>query len=297
MDKTDGEMAGAGAADTGRSQTAVWNGAAGQGWVAAQALLDRLFDPFERLLVDAAATAGASAVLDIGCGTGGTTLAVARALAPYGRAVGIDISGPMIAAAEARPSSVADGLPPAQFVLGDAGTYPFEAGGFDRLLSRFGVMFFDDPAAAFANLRRAASPVAALDVIAWRRIEENPFMVAAETAAAPLLPDLPPRIPDAPGQFGFADAGRVRRILTDSGWAAIDIRAVDADCVMPLADLETYMTLLGPVGAALRDADPDTRSRIVERLRTAFDPYVTDGAVRFTAACWRIAARAEVAAS
>lgn len=292
MDKTGADMAGAGAAGAGRSPTAVWNGAASQGWVAAQALLDRLFDPFERRLVDAAATAGASAVLDIGCGTGGITLAVAWAIAPHGRAVGIDISGPMIAAAEARLSSMSDGPPPAQFVLGDAGTYPFEAGGFDRLLSRFGVMFFADPVSAFANLRRAACRGAELDLVAWRHIAENPFMVAAETAVAPLLPDLPPRVPDAPGQFGFADAGRVRRILTDSGWEGIDIRPMDADCAMPLTDLERYMTLLGPVGAALRDADPDTRARVVERLRPAFAPYVRGDSVSFTAACWRITGRA-----
>ena len=141
-------------------------------------------------------------VLDVGCGTGSTTLAVARLLGAKGRCTGIDISEPMIAAARARAER--EGTP-ASFIRADAQTHAFEPASFDMIISRFGVMFFDDSVRAFANLRRAARDDAELRFIAWRSAAENPFMTTAERAAAPLLPNLPARRPDAPGQFAFAD--------------------------------------------------------------------------------------------
>lgn len=183
-------------------QVTRWNGGAGQGWVATQELLDALFKPFENLLVEAAAAAAGGSVLDVGCGTGAVTLALARRLGAKARSVGVDISEPMLAAARARAAREAL---PASFVRADAQVHAFEAASFDVIVSRFGVMFFDDSIRAFANLRRAATEGAALRFVAWRSATENPFMTAAERAAAPLLPDLPARPPDGPGQFAFAD--------------------------------------------------------------------------------------------
>ena len=117
-------------------------------------------------------------------------------------------------------------------------------------------------------------------------------MTTAERAAAPLLPDLPPRRPDAPGQFAFADAQRVRGILEDSGWADIRVEPIDVVCAMPEAELNQYLARFGPVGLVLRSADDETRARVLAVVRTAFARYVIDGEVRFTAACWMIAARA-----
>jgi hypothetical protein len=128
--------------------------------------------------------------------------------------------------------------------------------------------------------------------IAFRSAAENPFMTAAERAAAPLLPDLPPRRTDGPGQFAFADAGRVRGILADSGWRDIELRPLDVACVMPEPELEGYLMRLGPVGLALRNADPATRTRVIAAVRAGFEPYVQGPEVRFTAACWEIVARA-----
>jgi len=154
------------------------------------------------------------------------------------------------------------------------------------------VMFFDDPVAAFANLRRAARDDAALRLIAWRSAAENPFMTAAERAAAPLLPDLPARRPDVPGQFAFADPQRVAHILEASGWAGVDIRPVDVVCSLTEGELDQYLARLGPVGIALQQADAATRARVIDTVRAAFAPYVHGGDVRFTAACWTIEARA-----
>ncbi|MFD5816749.1 class I SAM-dependent methyltransferase [Streptomyces sp. NPDC127038] len=270
-------------------QAARWNGPAGNAWVESQDLVDALFAPLERLVVDAVPAGWGGRVLDVGCGTGGTTVALARRLGPGGRCVGVDVSEPMVVAARARAER--EGVR-ASFVRADASDPVFEPGSFDAVVSRFGVMFFADPVRAFAQLRRAAKEGAVLRFVVWRGIEENPFMTTAERAAAPLLPDLPERVPDVPGQFGLADAGRVRRLLGAGGWAGVEVRPVDAVCVMPEAELVPYFSRFGPVGIALRGTDPATRARVIETVRPAFSPFVRGSEVRFTAACWQIEARA-----
>lgn len=273
-------------------QAARWKGRAGHAWGELKGVLDEMFRPFEELLVDAVAAEQARHVLDVGCGTGGITLAVARRLGPAGRCAGIDISDPMISTAReyAEQEDV-----PASFVCDDAQDHAFEPGTFDAVISRFGVMFFRDSVRAFANLRRAARDDAALRFVVWRDPAENPFMTTAQRAAAPLLPDLPVRRPDEPGQFAFADPDKVRRILTESGWDGIDIRPVEVICTLPEKELVPYFTRLGPLGMYLPEVDEQTRGRVVETVRAAFEPFVHGSDVRFTAACWTVGARASTA--
>ncbi|MBP0632069.1 class I SAM-dependent methyltransferase [Cupriavidus sp. AcVe19-1a] len=273
----------------GGDQAALWNGPTGQAWVAQQALLDRMLQPLEALLVGAVDAGTAQHVLDVGCGAGATTLALARLLGARGHCTGIDISGPLVDVARSRAQR--EGVQ-AAFVHSDAQTHAFAPGSFDAIVSRLGVMFFTDPVAAFANLRRAGKPGAALHCLAWRSAADNPFMTTAERAAAPLLPNLLPRQPGAPGQFAFGDRRFVRSILEGSGWTAIDITPIDVACALPARALEDYFTNLGSVGLALRDADAGTRARVVEVVGNAFRPYVHGQTVHFTAACWMIAARA-----
>jgi SAM-dependent methyltransferase len=270
-------------------QAALWNGRAGRAWVDAQEVLDLVLKPFEDLLVEAVRAGSGHRVLDVGCGTGSTTLAVARQLGAQGHCVGADISDPMIAAAQARARREDA---PASFIRADVQRHAFEPASFDMVISRFGVMFFDDPVVAFANLRRAASNDAGLHVIAWRSAAENPFMTTAERAAAPLLPNMPARRPDAPGQFAFADRHRVSDILEASGWTGVDIQPIDVGCTLPEKALLGYLTRLGPVGLILQEADEQTRMQVIDTVRAAFDPYVHGTEVRFTAACWRVSARA-----
>lgn len=277
------------ARQTDNEQSALWNGLAGRAWVEAQDLLDQMFKPLEDLLVQAALAKPGGRVLDVGCGTGSTTLAVARSLGTKSHCIGIDISDPMLAAARARAER--EGTP-ASFIRADAQDFAFEPASFDMIISRFGVMFFDDSVQAFANLRRAARDDAELRFIAWRSPAENPFMTTAERAAAPLLPNLPARQPNAPGQFAFADPLRVHRILEESGWAEIDIRPIDVACTLPEKELISYFSRLGPLGRVLHQADEQTRIQIIETVRAAFDPYVHGDEVRFNAACWIVCARA-----
>jgi SAM-dependent methyltransferase len=271
-------------------QIALWNGAAARGWIEAQATLDAMYRPFADLLAEPMSLGSGDRVLDVGCGTGGATLAVARRLGSVGRCVGVDISEPMLAAARAEAARQGAS---ARFIVADAQTYPFELDGFDRIVSRFGVMFFDDPVAAFLNLRCAARSGAELRFVAWRSAAENPFMTAAERAAAPLMRDLPPRRHDAPGQFAFADPTRMASILRRSAWVDIDVRPVDVTCVFPERELVPYLTVMGPVGRILQTAAERERARIIEAVRPGFDPYVQGPEVRFVAACWLVDARAQ----
>jgi SAM-dependent methyltransferase len=270
-------------------QPGLWNGAGGRGWVALQNVLDQMYQQVEDLLVDTLRSETGGRVLDVGCGTGSTTVAAARRLGATGSCTGIDISEPMIAAARARAEGQGGSV---TFIVGDAEAYPLERASFDAVISRFGVMFFADPVAAFRNLRGAARAGALLRLIVWRSADENPFMTMAERAAAPLLPDLPVRRPDEPGQFAFADRDRVGRILADSGWSAIDIQPIDVPCAMPESALVRYLTKLGPVGRVLQQATDELQARVVAAIRPAFEPYVHGAEVRFDAACWLIVARA-----
>jgi SAM-dependent methyltransferase len=269
-------------------QAKLWNGSAGCAWVEAQTLLDRILQPFEDLLVAAVCASGARRVLDVGCGTGSTTRGIARLLDANRACVGVDISEQMIATA--RMLAEQEGVP-AKFICADAQTHAFERASFDMIMSRFGVMFFADPVRAFANLRDAASKDATLCFIAWRSPAENRFMTTAERAAAHLLPNLPARRADAPGQFGFADARRVQSILAESGWTDIDIQPIDIECTLPESELSRYGARLGPVGVALQEVDPRTRDEVVAVVRTAFEPYVRGDDVSFTASCWRVDAQ------
>jgi ubiquinone/menaquinone biosynthesis C-methylase UbiE len=274
---------------TNDEQATLWNGTGGRAWVEAQALLDQTFQPLADLLATAVATSSARHVLDVGCGTGATALAAARRLPAGGDCVGIDISEPMIAAAVTRADRAGASV---RFICADAQRYMFEPATFDMVISRFGVMFFDDPVRAFSNLRRSARDGAGLRLIAWRSPEENPFMTAAERAAAPLLPTLPSRKQEGPGQFAFADKAWVRAMLHDSGWTDIDIEPIDVMCAFPRAGLEMYLTRLGPVGRILQETDEPTRERVMAAVRPAFHSYLHEDDVRFVAACWTISGRA-----
>ncbi|HCE24811.1 MAG TPA: SAM-dependent methyltransferase [Hyphomonas sp.] len=273
-----------------KDQEEMWNGAGGKAWVRAQTLLDTAFQPFADILVETVTTANAQSVLDIGCGTGATTLAMAEALGPDADCLGLDISETMIAHARKR---AAESGSHAEFLVADAQTHDFPSSTFDMITSRFGVMFFEDPVAAFRNLNRAAQPGTQLLMFSWRDPAESPFMTAAEAGARPLLPGLPEREPNARGQFGFADAARVEHILSESGWQDVVSEKLDVECRFPLSAMDLYVSLMGPVGYAIaQGVDEATRERVIDVVRAAFMEFADGDEIVFTAACWKTAARA-----
>ncbi|HEY2052715.1 MAG TPA: class I SAM-dependent methyltransferase [Solirubrobacterales bacterium] len=264
-----------------------WNGAGGDAWVAMQPVLDRMFVGIEEMLADVAAERGAERVLDVGCGVGATTMAISRRLGAGATCTGVDISAPMVAAAKERAAY--DDHPP-RFLLADAAAHSFEPGEFDLLVSRFGVMFFADPVAAFARLRDAIAPGGGLRFVCWRAPEENPFLTTGAQAAARLLPEIPPREPGAPGPFAFAEQGRASEVLGGAGWQGVEVEPVDFPCAFPESDLLRYLARIGPIGSALREADDAMRAEVLRVARAAYEPFVDGDEVRFTARCWSVGA-------
>lgn len=268
------------------NQAAIWNGPAGRSWVEAQAMLDEMFAPIADFLTSHAQDSGAVRALDVGCGAGATTLCLARVI---GECVGVDISEALVATARERADAAGA---PASFLLGDAQDYAFEAEAYDLIVSRFGVMFFADPVAAFDNLRRAARPGGALQMVVWRSAQDNPFMTAAERAAAHLLPDLTKRKNGVAGPFGFSDVKSTRRILEQAGWETVQFTPRDFTASFDRADLELYMTRLGALGLVFETLEPETQAALIDLAPTAYAPFINGDRIEFTAACWVISANA-----
>jgi SAM-dependent methyltransferase len=271
------------------AQQAYWNEGAGQTWVALQDLLDRQLEPLGDWAIGALGPSSGDRILDVGCGTGQTSLALAARVGAHGSVVGVDISGLMLNVARRRADAA--GLPQVRFEEADAQSFPFEAGEFDGVFSRFGVMFFADPRAAFVNIRRALKPGGRLAFVCWRSMAENPWMrPSVGNVFADLAPPPPPE-PGAPGPFGFADPEHVRSILADAGFA--DIALAPHDARLGANNLEDSIKLslgVGPLGALLRER-PEKRDEVVVELRKAFTERLRDGRVVQDGATWVITAR------
>lgn len=272
-------------------QVAYWTGEGGENWLAREARLDAMIAALGERAITAAAAQSGEAVLDLGCGTGPTTRALARAVGLGGSVVGLDLSPAMMAEAARRAG--AEGLTNARFAVGDASIYPFEPGSFDLMFSRFGVMFFGDPAAAFAHLRRTLKQTGRLVFLCWRSFKENPWAMVPFMAGVPLLPPMPRPGPDDPGPFSFGDPERVRRILDTAGFANLQIEPVDTVVTLSGGSLDETARLamdFGPLARAMRDVTSATREKVAEAVRDALAPHYADGAVRLAAACWLVRA-------
>jgi SAM-dependent methyltransferase len=281
------------AATPNADQIAYWNEQAGPRWVEMQERLDRMIGVLGMRALERAALAAGESVLDVGCGCGGTTLEIARRVAPGGRALGLDISRPMLARARARAASA--GAPGAAFVEADAQTVPLEAGAFDAVFSRFGVMFFADPVAAFANLRRALRPGGRLTFVCWQRLVDNPWVTLPLGALAKHLPLPAPPPPGAPGPFAFADAERVRELLAQAGFAAVACEPAEERLALG-GDLDDAVALaleLGPSAAVLREAGAgeELRAQVAASIREALASHAGGDAVRLPSAAWIVSAR------
>lgn len=271
------------------AQVEYWNATVGETWARFQDQLDRQLAPMGAEAMRALdATAGES-LIDIGCGCGHTTLELARRVGPEGSVTGVDISHPMLEVARHRATLAPD--LPIRFREADVQSADLGEAGFDAAFSRFGVMFFSDPSMAFANLHRALKPGGRLAFVCWRPFADNPWMGAPLAAALPFIPAPKPIDPLVPGPFAFADADRVRSILTGTGFTAIDIRSYDTR--IGGGDVEHALALgfhIGPLGAALRE-DPSRAEQVVDAVRRVFEAYLTPDGVLMPAAAWIVTAR------
>jgi SAM-dependent methyltransferase len=270
------------------AQIEYWNATAGHTWAAFQGQLDRQLMPLGAEAMRVLAPRPGERILDIGCGCGHTSFALAARVGASGTVLGVDISQPMLAVAAARPPE--SGAPAPSFRLADAQADDLGTSAFDGVFSRFGVMFFNDPVAAFANIRRALKPAGRLAFACWRPLGDNPWMFVPLEAARPLLPPLTPSDPTAPGPFAFANADRLRGILSEAGFGAIAITPFDTR--IGSGGMEETLELcrrVGPLGAALRE-HPDRAEAVMDVVRQALSPYLTPEGFLLPAAVWIVSA-------
>jgi SAM-dependent methyltransferase len=270
-------------------QDEYWNGPLGTHWVEHQDHHDALLAPLERHLIRAAAISGPEHVLDVGCGCGSTTRAAARAAAA-GDVLGIDLSAEMLE--RARAVAEQEGLTNLRFVRGDAQVHDFDAA-FDITISRFGVMFFADPVAAFANLAGATRDGGRLVFSCWQELLRNDWLLVPGSAATAFVPLPEQPSPDEPGPFSLADPDRVRSILSTAGWRDVnmdDVREplrIGADA----ADAVEFLRGTGPGRRLFEDVDEATVNRALDAIRDTLRGYETSDGVVLGGAAWLVSAR------
>lgn len=271
-----------------------WNGPDVQHWVEEQERYDATARHYGERALEAAAIRPGERVLDVGCGCGETSLSAGRLVGPSGQVVGVDISGPMLARARERAAS--EGLKHVRFEQADAQTSEFEPGSFDAMISRFGVMFFDDPVAAFTNLRSALREGGRVSFVCWRDLFSNEWMLVPAMAIGQHVPLPEPGDPNAPGPFAFADPERLRSILGAAGFSGVSIDPVDLPMNLGggLALDEAIEWLQGTnfARSMLKDASPETRSAAIASVREALSPYAGADGVELKGAGWLVTATA-----
>ena len=266
-----------------QTQVEYWNGINGEVWAREAELTDPRLEHFGQAAIDVLAPRPGDRVLDVGCGAGATSRALAKLVGSSGQVTGVDISRPLLAVARAR-----GGGP--RYVEADAGNAALDTA-FDKIFSRFGVMFFENPRAAFTSLLRLA-PGGRLAFVCWRSPQENLAMTQPLALVQHLLPEGPPFDPDAPGPFAFADRGKVERILRDAGWRDVVIEPHDSSYVLgaTVDDAVRYATTIGPLARALRE-HPDRADAVRSVLGAAFAAH-GPGPIALPATTWIVSASA-----
>jgi SAM-dependent methyltransferase len=278
------------AAGPNAEQITYWNEQGGPRWVKLQEALDRQLASFGRIVMDRLAIGSGERVLDVGCGCGETSFELARRVGPKGAVLGVDISTVMLERARERGRGVGN----VEFVVADAQTHAFAPASFDVVFSRFGVMFFQDPHAAFVNLVNALRPGGRLGFHCWKALADNPWMTVPLFAALQHVPPPTPPPPNAPGPFAFADAERVRGILADAGLAEIEFESRNDTMGVgtgSLDDAADFAMQMGPASIAIREATPETVAKVRASIREALAPYRTSDGVQLATSSWVVTAR------
>jgi SAM-dependent methyltransferase len=274
-------------------QVAYWNSPVGERWAALQDEIDVIFAPLTRIALDQADARPGERAVDVGCGCGTTTLELAKRIMPAGTVLAVDISKPMLEVAKRRAHAA--GLDGVTSLLADASTHAFMARSHDLVFSRFGVMFFEDPVVAFANIRTALRPSGRLLFVCWRPMAENAWFNVPLQAALPHLPPQPATDPHAPGPFAFADPDRVGSILDRAGFSNVDI--APHDIKMRLASpgeidaAASFATKIGPTARLLAETDEETRKAALTDIRAALAGHDGRDGVVLGGAIWIVSAR------
>jgi SAM-dependent methyltransferase len=270
-----------------------WNTDTGTAWIRGQAAMDRALGPLGQAAQAALGLIGGEQVLDVGCGCGDTTLALARAVGRHGRVTGLDLSHGMLE--HARQRAIREGLDDRiDWLEHDAQTAQLEHATQDAVYSRFGVMFFDAPVQAFANLASATRPGGRLAFVCWRELERNPWLGEPIRACTGLLAIQGPSAEGEPGPFGLADGDRTRRLLAEAGWRDPSCRPYEERLLVGgnLDEATELMLTIGAVATALRgETDSAVREAVVAAVRSALAPYACEEGIRMPCSAWIVTAR------
>ncbi|HEX6238508.1 MAG TPA: methyltransferase domain-containing protein [Acidimicrobiales bacterium] len=268
-----------------------WAQVEGPHYVAEAERYDDLLSEFSDVLFEAADLQPGERVLDVGCGNGGTTIEASARVRPGGAVVGVDVSPPMLALARERARST--GVTEAEFVQADAQVHAFEQPGFDKVISRNGLMFFEDPEAAFANLADALRPGGRIAFVAPEGPDRSEWIMAAGVAAAPYI-GIPPGLgPNTPGPYGLADPDRTRAILEKAGFTDIRIEAVTRSMRIgsDVEDAIGFIRTMPRVADLFAGAPTDKQHAAIEAVREALVPYASrDGVVMRDNGEWLVTA-------
>lgn len=271
-------------------QATAWNGYEGGHWADHQDRYDAVNSGFNDALLDAADIGKADRILDIGCGNGQLTRLAAQR-ARDGHATGLDLSAPMLE--RARASAIADGVANVTFEQGDAQVHPLPTAGFDMAVSRFGVMFFADPVAAFANIGRALRPGGRLVFLSMRELRGSD-LGDVFTAMSGDLPGPVTGAPDEPGSgpTSLADPARIRDVLGGAGFADVTAEPVDAPQVWgrDTADAAAFLGAWGPVRHLLGQVEPAVATRAQAAMTAALSRFEEPDAVRLRGTAWLVGA-------
>ena len=276
-------------------QIEYWNERGGPQWVQRQERLDAQISPFGLVALDKAAAQRGECALDVGCGCGQTSLALAERVGPQGSVTGVDISQPMLGRARERQQE--QQLENLTFINADAQAHQFESASVDLIFSRFGVMFFDDARKAFGNLRIALQSGGRLCFICWQELKKNDWVRVPLQAAAQHIPLPPPPEPGTPGPFAFANPDRVRDILESAGFRDVNLQSYETDMNLGgatgIEGAVEFLLAIGPVATLLRESDEATRTRVADAIRKALAPYEEGDSVNLHSATWIVQARAD----
>ena len=269
-------------------QKEFWNDIKGKLWVDMQPRIDEMMLPFGEKAISALQPQPGEKILEIGCGTGTVTLALADRVTPSGQVFAADISKPMlhmaISRAKARESIT--------FVEADAQVFSFPKGVFDAVFSRFGVMFFEDPVAAFRNFHDAVRPGGRLAYVCWADRKDNPWIRIPTGASKAFLEIPPPPEDDAPGQFAMEREARVREILGGAGWSDIEVERFDLEHSLgeDVADAAGFISKMGPMSEPFSLADNATKRKCLDVIQKALLPYEGPAGVSMRFATWVVSA-------
>jgi ubiquinone/menaquinone biosynthesis C-methylase UbiE len=272
-----------------------WAGEMGAKWLANLARFEGMIAPIGEALLKQADFKPGARVLDIGCGGGGTTIAIAKAIAPSGEVVGIDISPDLTTASLRRAKDA--GVTNIRFICADGATVQLEDAPFDRLFSRFGSMFFPEPHKAFANLHSLLRPGARIDLAVWGPPRDNLWMMEMMGIVRRYV-DIPPAVPRAPGPFAFEDLDYLNEILVSGGFSGVNV--IPYEGLQPIGgadaaphDAVSFVLSSMAVGRVLAEQGADVRATAETDLVELFQKhYVAGEGVMMKGKAWLVSATA-----